>query len=162
VAGRVARLAPEARFVIAGTGEMLPRIIERGIELGLADRLHVAGGLTGSDVERAFRMASVCVMPSVSEPFGLVVLESLRAGTPCIIPRESGAAEVVRNALRADFWDIERMTDQVVGLLRHPILREELSERGRVEISRPQFGLEEPARRTAHTYRRAIQEACHA
>lgn len=162
VAGRVARLVPEARFVIAGTGDMLPRIIERGVELGLADRLHVAGGLSGPDVERAFRMATVCVMPSVSEPFGLVVLESLRAGTPCVIPRESGAAEVVRNAFRADFWDIDRMTDQVVGILRHPILREELSERGRAEIARPQFGLDEPARLTAETYRRAIQEEIHA
>lgn len=162
VAGRVARHVPEARFVIAGTGDMLPRIIERGVELGLADRLHVAGGLTGPDVERAFRMAAVCVMPSVSEPFGLVVLESLRAGTPCVIPRESGAAEVVRNAFRADFWDIDRMTDQVVGILRHPILRQELSERGRMEIAGPQFGLDEPARLTAETYAQAIRERVHA
>ncbi len=44
--------------------------------------LHFAGPLSGVDVHRAFRAADVCVMTSVSEPFGLVALESLRNGTP--------------------------------------------------------------------------------
>ncbi len=156
VARRVADVEPETRFLMVGTGDLLPRIIERTVALGLAERVHFAGGLSGPDVDRAFRMATVCVMPSVSEPFGLVALESLRSGTPCILPRESGVAEVVRHALRADFWDVEQMADQVVGVLRHRVLHRELQRRGAAEVRSPRFSLDEPARGTARVYREAM------
>lgn len=156
VARRVSGFIPEARFVVAGTGDMLPGIIEQTVASGLADRMHFAGGLAGPEVERAFRMARVCVMPSVSEPFGLVALECLRSGTPCIIPRSSGVAEVVQNAFRADFWDIEAMADRIVAILRHPELHEELRRRGLAEVATPRFTLEEAARRTIDVYRRVL------
>ncbi|MGH7629785.1 MAG: glycosyltransferase family 4 protein, partial [Gemmatimonadales bacterium] len=71
VAARVIRFVPDAQFIVAGTGDLLPRMIERSVELGLAGAMHFAGPLSGLDVDRAFRAADVCVMPSVSEPFGL-------------------------------------------------------------------------------------------
>ena len=157
VAGRVAQFVPETKFIVAGNGDLLPQVIRRSVELGLADRIHFAGGLHGAEVDRAFAIADVCVMPSVSEPFGLVALESLRNGTPCIVPKESGAAEVLRNAFKVDFWDIEEMTNMVVATLRYRPLREELSERGRQELTAQRFGLEEPARLTALAYRHAIE-----
>lgn len=156
IARRVSEFVPEARFVLAGTGDMLPAIIEQSVEVGLADRMHFAGALAGPEVERAFRMARVCVMPSVSEPFGLVALESLRAGTPCIVPRNSGVAEVLRNAFRAEFWDVEAIADRVVAILEHPELHEELREQGLAEVAGPRFTLEEAARRTIAAYRRAL------
>jgi glycosyltransferase involved in cell wall biosynthesis len=156
VARRVVDFVPEARFVVAGTGDMVPRIIERTVELGLSERVHFAGAVGGPDVDRAFRMASVCVMPSVSEPFGLVALESLRAGTPCIVPRISGVAEVLRNTFKVDFWDVEEMTNKIVAILQHPELHGELSELGRAEVTRPRFSLDEPARLTEEVYRRAV------
>jgi glycosyltransferase involved in cell wall biosynthesis len=156
VASRVSRYVPDARFVVAGTGNLLPRLIQRAAELGLADKVHFTGGLQGRDVTRAYRMADVCVMPSVSEPFGLVALESLRHGTPCIVPRTAGVSEVITNAFKVDFWDVAAMTDQVVALLRHPALRHEMSENGSAEVSQPRFGLDEPASRTVESYRRAL------
>jgi glycosyltransferase involved in cell wall biosynthesis len=154
VAARVAGFVAEARFIMAGTGDMLPGVIRRAAELGIADRVHFAGGVHGAEVARLYRMADVCVMPSVSEPFGLVALESLRLGTPCILPRQAGVAEVLANAFKVDFWDIEEMTNKVVALLRYPVLRSELSDNGRTELDQPRFGLEEPARRTLESYRR--------
>lgn len=159
VAGRVLAYLPAARFVVAGTGDMLPRLVERAVELGIAHRVHFAGPVGGAEVDRAFKLAGVCVMPSVSEPFGLVALESLRAGTPCIVPRESGAAEVLRNAFKVDFWDLDEMTNKIVAVLRHPELRGELSARGRAEVNAPRFSLEEPARLTENVYRRALTGA---
>lgn len=156
LARRVADHVPEARFVIAGTGDLLPRVLERAVELGLAERVLFAGPLEGSEVHRAFRMARVCVMPSVSEPFGLVALESLRAGTPCLVPRGSGASEVLRHALAVDFWDLEEMTNKVVAILRHPQLREELSVRGSAEVRSRRFSLEEAARGTEAAYRAVL------
>ena len=156
VAARVVRFVPDAQFIMAGTGDLLPGVIERSVERGLAGVMHFAGPLSGPDVDRAFRAADVCVMPSVSEPFGLVALESLRNGTPVIVPRTSGVAEVVSHAFKSDFWDVDRMADQVVALLRHPELWQEMHERSRAEIAEPRFGLDEPARRTALSYRRTL------
>jgi glycogen(starch) synthase len=156
IAARVVQFVPDAQFILAGTGDLLPRVIERSVELGLAGAMHFAGPLVGPEVDRAFRAADVCVMPSVSEPFGLVALESLRNGTPVIVPRTSGVAEVVSHAFKSDFWDVERMADQVVALLRHPDLWQEMCERGQAEIAHPRFGLNEPARRTASSYRSVL------
>ena len=79
---------------------LLPGTIERAVELDLAERMHFAGAVKGDEVDRLYRAADVCVMPSVSEPLGLVALESLRNGTPCIIPKTAGVAEVLRHAMR--------------------------------------------------------------
>ncbi|MEO8139303.1 MAG: glycosyltransferase family 4 protein [Gemmatimonadota bacterium] len=156
MAGRVAGYLPEAKFIVAGQGDMLPHLVRRSAELGIADRVHFTGGVQGRDVHRLYRMADVCVMPSVSEPFGLVALESLRNGTPCIIPRTAGVAEAITNAFKVDFWDVDAMTDQIVALLRYPELRAELSHNGEAELKGRRFSLEEPARLTTQSYARAM------
>ncbi|MBI1742350.1 glycosyltransferase family 4 protein [Candidatus Acetothermia bacterium] len=159
MARKVADFVPDARFVMAGSGDMLPQIIERTAELGLTEKVHFAGAVQGADVFKMFRMADVCVMPSVSEPFGLVALESLKSGTPVIIPKESGVAEALRNVFKVDFWDIDEMTNKVVGILRHRELYEELRERSLEEVSSPKLGLDEPAKRVKEVYERAIEMA---
>lgn len=156
VARRVADHVAGVQFVLAGTGDLLPEVIERTVELDLADRVHFAGAVQGSDVDRLYQSADVCVMPSVSEPLGLVALESLANGTPCVIPNSAGVAEVVRHALRVDFWDVEEMADKVIGLLRHAALWQELSEAGRREVRSAKLGLDEAARKTETAYRTAL------
>ena len=156
VARRVADHVPEAQFVMAGTGDLLPRVIERTAELDLEDRFHFAGPVKGPEVDRLYQSADVCVMPSVNEPLGLVALESLRNGTPCVIPRTAGVAEVLRHALRADFWDVEEMASKVVALLRHGPLWQELSEAGGREVRSSRLGLDEAARKTESSYRLAM------
>jgi glycogen synthase len=156
VARKVADHVADAEFILAGTGDQLPGIIERAVELDLIDRLHFAGAVKGPEVDRLYRAADVCVMPSVSEPLGLVALESLRNGTPCIIPKNAGVAEVLRHAMRVDFWDIDDMADKVIGLLCHPPLWEELSDGGLAEVRSPRMGLDEAARRTGEAYATAL------
>jgi glycosyltransferase involved in cell wall biosynthesis len=156
VARRVADHVPEAEFILAGTGDLLPRVIERAVELGLADRMHFAGAVKGAEVDRLYRAADVCVMPSVSEPLGLVALESLRNGTPCIIPKTAGVSEVLRHAMRVDFWDVDDMADKVVGVLGQPVLWDELSQAGLDEVRSPRLGLEEAARKTGDAYAAAL------
>jgi glycosyltransferase involved in cell wall biosynthesis len=156
IAAQVRRFVPDVQFIMAGTGDLLPRCIERSVELDLTGVLHFAGPLSGADVHRAFRAADVCVMTSVSEPFGLVALESLRNGTPIVVPGDSGVAEVVHHCFKADFWDTERMADQIVSLLRHPELWAELQEAAVAEVRQTRFGLGEPARHTATSYQRTV------
>jgi glycosyltransferase involved in cell wall biosynthesis len=159
VARRVADHVPQAEFILAGTGDLLPRVIERAVELDLADRMHFAGAVKGTEVDRLYRAADVCVIPSVSEPLGLVALESLRNGTPCIIPRTAGVSEVLRRAMRVDYWDVDDMADKVIGLLGHPPLWEELSDGGLAEVRDPRLGLDEAARRTGEAYGRVSQKS---
>jgi glycogen(starch) synthase len=158
VARRVADYLGDAQFIMAGTGDLLPRVIERAVELDLADRIHFAGPVQGTEVDRLYRAADVCVMPSVAEPLGLVALESLRNGTPCIIPRTAGVAEVLRHAIRVDIWDVDEMADKVIGVLEHPALWQELSEAGRKEVESPRLSLAEAARKTGEAYAAARSE----
>lgn len=156
VAKKVLVYEPATKFVIAGDGDMLPRIINKAAELGIADKVIFTGALNGDDVHRAFKTADVYVMPSVSEPFGLVALESLKNGTPVIISKQSGVAEVLKNALKVDFWDINEMVNKIVSVLRHSALKEDLREHGIREVQK--FNLDDPARKVIDSYNRTRGE----
>lgn len=132
-AARVARVLPRAKFVVAGSGDLLRPTIELAAELGIARNVHFTGFLRGADVARMYGMADVYVMPSVSEPFGITALEAAARDVAVIVSRRSGVVEVLRNALRVDFWDVEDLADKVLALLRHRALREDLAHGGRDE-----------------------------
>ncbi|RJQ19968.1 glycosyltransferase family 1 protein [Candidatus Woesearchaeota archaeon] len=151
-AKHVLAFEPNTKFIVVGDGDMLPRIINRTCELGIADKFIFTGALKGADVHRAFQNASVYVMPSVSEPFGLVALEAIKNGTPVILSKTSGVSEVVSHALKADFWDTKSLAEKIVSVLRHAPLREELRKNSLTESK--QFTLIEPARKVLDAYRR--------
>jgi|PersoiStandDraft_1058852.scaffolds.fasta_scaffold07548_3 glycogen(starch) synthase len=132
----VLRHRPDVRFVLAGIGDMLPGLLDRVAELGLGTRILFTGFLEPEDLVSLYRRADVYVLPSVSEPFGLTVLEALRHGVPVIVSREAGVAEVVHHALKVDFWDSRELAAKILSLLSSSTLREEMVERGREEIAR--------------------------
>jgi glycosyltransferase involved in cell wall biosynthesis len=133
-AARVASVFPRVKFVMAGNGDMWPKMIERAARLGLARHFHFTGFLRGADVDRIYRMADVFVMPSVSEPFGISPLEAIARGVPVIVSRQSGVSEVVQNALKVDFWDVRDLADKILALLTRPVLSELLVRGGREEV----------------------------
>ncbi len=133
-ASRVIRVRPKVKFVIAGSGDMLSSMIERTARMGLARNVHFTGFLQGEDVERMYAMADVYVMPSVSEPFGISPLEAMALDTPVILSRQSGVSEVLRNALKVDFWDVQDMANKILALLAYPALQEQLTDEGREEV----------------------------
>jgi glycogen(starch) synthase len=90
--------------------------------------------LSGEDIDKAYQMADLYVMPSVSEPFGITPLESLRNDTPVLISKQSGVSEVLNNALKVDFWDIDEMTNKIVGVLSYGSMKSSLAEEGQKEI----------------------------
>ncbi|PLX25722.1 MAG: 4-alpha-glucanotransferase [Salinivirgaceae bacterium] len=107
------------RFVMAGSGDMLNRIIKRVAELGISDKFHFTGFLKGDDVHKMFSVSDVYVMPSVSEPFGISPLEAMRSNVPVIISKQSGVAEILEYAIKIDFWDIDAMADAIYGLINY-------------------------------------------
>lgn len=123
------------RFVLAGDGDMMQKIIDRVAELGIADRFHFTGFLKGEDINTMYGMSDVYVMPSISEPFGISPLEAIQAGVPVVISKQSGVAEVLHYALKVDFWDIDATADAIYGLLHYPALAEFLSKNGSRDIT---------------------------
>jgi len=122
------------RFVMAGSGDMLPRIIRMVSKHRMGHKFHFTGFLKGNDVDKMFSYSDVYVMPSVSEPFGISPLEAMRSSVPVVISRQSGVAEVLRHALKVDFWDVDAMADSIYGLLNYPALSRMFSRYGRNEV----------------------------
>lgn len=122
------------RFVMAGSGDMLNKMIRRVAKLKIADRFHFTGFLKGDDVDRMFALTDVFVMPSVSEPFGLVPLEAMRTNVPVIVSKQSGVAEVLKHAIKVDFWDVNGTADAIYGLLHYPALSKTFIQYGKDEV----------------------------
>jgi len=122
------------KFVMAGSGDLARRTIEMAAEMGIGHKVLFTGFLRGDDVDKVFQMADLFVMPSVSEPFGLVPLEALRNDVPVLISKQSGVAEVLTHALKVDFWDVHEMANKILAVLKYPPLRETLREHGHYEM----------------------------
>jgi glycosyltransferase involved in cell wall biosynthesis len=110
--------------------------------------------LSGPDVERMMRQADLYVMPSVSEPFGISALEAISCDTPCLISKQSGVGEVLRHALRVDFWDVNRMADLMINALLYPSMCYEMVRNASREAQRLRWG--PAARRTLEVYRSVV------
>ncbi len=126
VAHRVTQKVDDVRFVMAGTGDRLKNLIETGAYKRLGSKFHFTGFLNREKVHQLYSMADVYVMPSVSEPFGLSALEAAQFGVPCVISNQSGVSEVLHHALKADFWDVDTMANQIIELLQNQEKRDQV------------------------------------
>lgn len=140
-AARVVQERPRTRFVVSGSGDMFPEVVARSARLGLFHNLFFTGFLRGADVERMYSMADLYVMPSVSEPFGITPLEAMALDVPVIVSRQSGVSEVLANALKVDFWDVEELANKILAVLEYAPLRRHLVEQGRDEVRRMRWEL---------------------
>lgn len=117
-------------FVIAGSGDMEAQICQQVCELGIADKVIFAGFVRGKSLKKLYQRADVFVMPSVSDPFGIVALEAASQKTPVILSKQSGVAEVFRHSLQVDFWDIKELAAKILAVLEYRALKKELSQNG--------------------------------
>ncbi len=122
------------RFVMAGSGDMLNKMIERVAALHIADKFHFTGFLRGEAVDKMFALSDVFVMPSISEPFGLVPLEAMRINVPVVISKQSGVAEILKHALKVDFWDVDGMADAIYGICHYNALEKAFKKYGKEEV----------------------------
>ena len=134
-AAKVLKRTQGVRFVMAGSGDMMNRCIKMVARKGISDRFHFTGFLRGMDVQKMFALSDVYIMPSVSEPFGISPLEAMRTGVPSIISYQSGAAEVLKYALKVDFWDVDAMADDIYALLTYPALARFAEKEGFDEVN---------------------------
>jgi glycogen synthase len=138
------------RFVMAGTGDMMEKMIKRVAKLKISSHFHFTGFLKGENVDRMFAMSDVYVMPSVSEPFGISPLEAMRSNVPVIISKQSGVAEVLNHVMKVDFWDVDAMADAIYGLLHYKSMSDMTIANGAEEVNNLKW--ESAARKVADIY----------
>ncbi|MGD0250316.1 MAG: glycosyltransferase family 4 protein, partial [Thermoplasmata archaeon] len=149
-AARVVSVVPDVLFVVAGEGPEYPRLVALAARLGIGERVMFLGKVSEEEREILLAGASIFVLPSVVEPFGIAALEAMAAGVPTIISRTSGVAEISSSTFRVDFWDVEEFASRIAELLEYPTLRATMGEQGRWEALRE--GWPERARETVAVY----------
>lgn len=137
-------------FIVAGSGDMEHQIIELSKSLGIHHHFLFTGYYKMDEQQDLFSAADVVVMPSVSEPFGIIPLESMGNGTPVIMSKQSGVSEVVTHALKIDFWDTDEMANKIIAIIRHPVLQETLSNEGKRQVK--EITWDKAAKKTSKIY----------
>lgn len=127
---------PKTIFLIVGSGDQYIELLELAADLGIAKNVIFTGFQRGKAWRDAFAISDLFVMPSVSEPFGLTPLEAAGYGAPSLVSKQSGVSEVLNNALKIDFWDVNEMANQILAVVQNDPLRDELLVNARRELSR--------------------------
>ena len=153
-AHKVLKVMPNIRFVMAGSGDMMERMMRRAARLKITDRFHFTGFLKGKDVLAMLNLSDVYIMPSVSEPFGISPLEAMQSNVPVIISKQSGVSEILTHAVKTDFWDIDEMADAIYGILNYPALAQMFIKNGKEEVVRLKW--DNSARHVRDIYYRVI------
>jgi glycosyltransferase involved in cell wall biosynthesis len=150
-AAKVLARTDDIRFVMAGSGDLFQRSVRRVAALGLERNFSFPGFLRGGEVRQMLAQSDVYVMPSVSEPFGISPLEAMRENVPVIISKQSGVAEILKHAIKVDFWDTDAIADAIYGLLRYRPAARVVVENGRREVD--SLSWKDAARSIAKIYR---------
>ena len=153
-AAKVLRNNPKVRFVMAGSGDMMEKMIDLAAARGIADRFHFPGFQKGKQVYEMLKASDVYVMPSVSEPFGISPLEAMQMGVPSIISKQSGCAEILTNVIKTDYWDIDAMADAINSIVSYPAMHDQLKEDGLAEVN--QITWDKAGRKVIDIYNRVL------
>jgi glycogen(starch) synthase len=149
-AQKVLQKFPDAHFIVVGSGDLFPKVIERVAELKLSSRFHFTGFLKGENVDKIWSTSSVYVMPSVSEPFGITPLEAIQAGVPVIVSNQSGVSEVMPHAIKVDFWNTDELANAICNVLAYDSLALTLQKNAQEEIKKITW--DKAARKLKHIY----------
>ncbi|MSX12006.1 MAG: glycosyltransferase, partial [Actinobacteria bacterium] len=120
----------KVRFLVAGSGTHEAELKKQAEELGLSEYGTFLGWIGDDVLHSLYRIADLCVIPSLYEPFGLVALEAMASGCPCIVADTGGLREVVpggdRVGLRFNGGDADHLGVMIERMLTDAELRERL------------------------------------
>ena len=139
MAQKVLESHPDARFIMAGTGDMSRKLLRNSASFKLKNRFLFTGFLNRKQVERILRASDIYVLPSVSEPFGISPLEAMAYGITSIISKQSGVSEVVNHAFKIDFWNVDLWVETINHLIENPEKSMKMGIDGMHEVNRIQW-----------------------
>ena len=144
----------DVRFLVAGSGTHEAELRAQATELGLDEHGTFLGWIGDDVLHSLYRIADLCVIPSLYEPFGLVALEAMASGCPCIVADTGGLREVVppgeRVGLRFNGGDAEHLGVMIERLLTDAPLRDRLVTEASEHVLR--FDWQDIGRQTAAIY----------
>jgi glycogen synthase len=142
------------RFLVAGSGTHEAELRAQAQRLGLSEHGVFLGWIGDDALHSLYRIADLCVVPSIYEPFGLVALEAMASGCPCIVADTGGLREVVpsgdRVGLRFNGGDAEHLGVMIERLLVDGELRDRLVAEASEHVLR--FDWDDIAQRTHTIY----------
>jgi|LauGreDrversion4_2_1035121.scaffolds.fasta_scaffold66814_3 glycogen(starch) synthase len=118
---KILKIRDDIHFLIAGDGDLKPDMVEYIAKYRLHKHVHFLGFLNRVALNQVLQQSSVFVMPSISEPFGLVAMEALACGTPIIISSCSGVSEVFFHVLTIAPHDIDKWVLSLLFFLDSPV-----------------------------------------
>jgi glycosyltransferase involved in cell wall biosynthesis len=121
---------------MAGEGDLKKKMIDRAAELNLSEHFEFPGFIEDHAVFDLLASGDVFVMPSVSEPFGIVALEAMHAAVPGVVSKQSGASEILRNVFKVDYWNVQEMAEIVLKILNDVPLRNKLRKAAKREVEK--------------------------
>jgi Glycosyltransferase len=154
LAKKVLERTKKVRFLVAGAGEMERELMLWASSLGYGAHIMFTGFLKRAEVERALSLADIVIMPSPSEPFGIVALEAMHFGCALILSETIWGSETVKSAYVVDYWDVDKMVDIVLELINNPELLKAKQEEARREVQT--FRWEDRAREVLEVYRELL------
>ena len=125
-AAKAVRKNPKLLFVLAGDGEEKEELINLAAELGISRNVIFTGFIRGKKLRDIYEISDIFVMSSISEPFGLTALEAAHHGDVLILTKQSGVSEVIRSSFRYDFWDEDKLANEILAIAKSPALKETL------------------------------------
>ncbi len=115
-------------FVFAGDGEQREELLALSAKYRISQNVVFTGFVRGKQLRDIYQVSDIFVMSSISEPFGLTALEAAHHGDVLILTKQSGVAEVIKSAMRYDFWDTEKLADEIIAIAESVALKKTLRE----------------------------------
>ncbi len=154
LASRVLEKTSDALFIVAGDGDQYRSLLFKTAGNRLSASVLFSGFLRGKEKEMLLHRADVFVMPSLSEPFGLVALEAAEQKIPVIISSSSGVSEVLKGAVVVDFWDTRKMAEEIDYIINNGVYRRQIVEKQ--SSSLPLINWRSAAEKMTSLYRRLL------
>ena len=138
-------------LLLAGDGEQRDELIRLAAKYGVSDKVLFTGFVRGKQLRDAYSATDIFVLSSISEPFGLTALEAAHHNTALIMTKQSGVSEVLNSIFTYDFWDTDKLADQLVGIAKSDALRSSLEKNVLHEYTR--ISWTDIAKKCIHNYK---------
>lgn len=144
---------PKLLFILAGDGEERDELIKMAADFGISKNVIFTGFVRGSKLRDIYTISDIFVMSSISEPFGLTALEAAYHGDALVLTKQSGVSEIIWSAFKYNFWDEEKLANQILAISGSRTLLETLQKNSKNEFER--ISWDKIARKCLNIYKSA-------
>ncbi|MGI6554212.1 MAG: glycosyltransferase family 4 protein [Bacillota bacterium] len=156
----IIRAFPDAKFVIAGKGPMEGELKHRAQTTGLGDKIMFTGYIDDETRNKLYAVSSVAVFPSLYEPFGIVALEGMAAGTPVVVSDTGGLSEIVthgENGMKAYPGNANSLANNIIRLLTDEVYAGQIKDKAKTLVKKV-YDWRAIANNTIALYERVLRE----